>query len=537
MWPHGNASPTVVAICHQPARSPALPCTPHRRPEEYTRRRPERTPLYRIIAHHLETWLAERSLREETVATHIEDELRGYLRCGILSFGFARARCGSCGHDFLIAFSCKGRGVCPSCNGRRMTQTAAHLVDHVIPPVPMRQWVISVPKRLRWFLGQQPEAVAALTRISLSEVERLVHEAAGVASSPTADHVPRIGAVSFLHRFGSALNRHVHLHVCVTDGVFFRLATGNQTDASVEFLPARPITPGDLNTLTERVRHRLIRWFKRAGLLDAEAATDMRSWDHSGFSIDASVRIALEDRDVPSYTKSLEHLVRYCARPAFALERLTVIGGRDGKPEQVRYTLPRHKRGQWIGARRDKKATAPDARGVVTLSPHEFLDRLADLVPPPRKHRHRYHGVFAPNHPLRAAVTALAVGNAGKSPAAATRQAGQPGHPAGGADSEPQKRSHDTSRIAWAKLLARIAERFPLVCPACGGDIRLIAFIIDPGPIRKILAHVGEPVEPPPVSPARGPPTDWHELVQAHDDRDVMQASPDELPVIDIHSL
>jgi hypothetical protein len=91
--------------------------------------------------------------------------------------------------------------------------------------------------------------------------------------------------------------------------------------------------------------------------------------------------------------------------------------------------------------------------------------------------------------------------------------------------------------LSWAKLLARIAEAFPLACPACGGDNRLIAFIIDPGPIRKILAHVGEPVEPPPVSPARGPPTDWHELVQTHHDRDVMQAEPDEFQVIDIHAL
>jgi hypothetical protein len=55
--------------------------------------------------------------------------------------------------------------------------------------------------------------------------------------------------------------------------------------------------------------------------------------------------------------------------------------------------------------------------------------------------------------------------------------------------------------------------------PACGGDIRLIAFITEPGPIRKILTHLGEPLEPPPVSPARGPPTDWDELVQAHDER------------------
>ncbi|MEX0671368.1 MAG: hypothetical protein WD060_13030 [Pirellulales bacterium] len=64
---------------------------------------------------------------------------------------------------------------------------------------------------------------------------------------------------------------------------------------------------------------------------------------------------------------------------------------------------------------------------------------------------------------------------------------------------------------------------FPLACPACGGDIRLISFITDPGPVRKILAHVGEPVEPPPVSPARGPPTEWNELVQAHDELDVAQ--------------
>ena len=95
--------------------------------------------------------------------------------------------------------------------------------------------------------------------------------------------------------------------------------------------------------------------------------------------------------------------------------------------------------------------------------------------------------------------------------------------------------SHDTSRIAWAKLLARIGEQFPLECPAC--DVRLIAFITDPAPIRKILEAIGEPLEPPPLAPARGPPIDWPDLVQAHDDRDIVQAAPDEFPVIDIHTL
>ena len=91
-------------------------------------------------------------------------------------------------------------------------------------------------------------------------------------------------------------------------------------------------------------------------------------------------------------------------------------------------------------------------------------------------------------------------------------------------DAHQKPRSHDTSRIAWAKLLARVGEEFPLECPNCGGDIRLIAFITEPEPIQKILTHLGESLEPPPVLPVRGPPTDWGELVQAHDDRDVFQA-------------
>ena len=170
----------------------------------------------------------------------------------------------------------------------------------------------------------------------------------------------------------------------------------------------------------------------------------------------------------------------------------------------------------------------------------EFLDRLADLVPPPRKHRHRYHGVFAPNHKLRSAVTALAIGNVGKQREATTGGDGNDGRATGGCcDTKPDQkpRSHDTSRIAWAKLMARVGEEFPLQCPGCGGDIRLIAFIIEPGPIRKILTHLGEPLEPPPVSPARGPPADWGELVQVHDDRAIFQGRIDELPVIDIRSL
>ena len=178
----------------------------------------------------------------------------GYLRCGILCFGFARARCTGCGHGFLVAFSCKGT--------------------------------------------------------------------------------------------------------------------------------ARPVTPADLAHVTERIRTRLVRWFRRKRFLDAEAATAMRAWAHSGFSIDASVRVTLVGRDVPSYFWSLEHLLRYCARPAFALERLSLLSGHDGSPERIRYTLPRHKRSQWIGPGRRRQATGPGQHGVIDLEPFEFPDRLAVSVRP-----------------------------------------------------------------------------------------------------------------------------------------------------------
>ena len=211
------------------------------------------------------------------------------------------------------------------------------------------------------------------------------------------------------------------------------------------------------------------------------------------------------------------------------------------QPERVRYTLPRHKRGDWVGPGCARKSAPPGASGVVELSPFEVLDRLAPIIPPRRKHRHRYHWLVAPNHPLRPAVTAMAIGNltkphqavagehGGTSTAAAGDGCGAPGSIA------EQPCHHDTSGIAWAKLLARVGEEFPLACPSCGGDVRLISFITQLETIRKILTHVGEPLEPPHVSPARGPPVDWGDLERASGDEGLERLAADDLPMIDIH--
>ena len=99
----------------------------------YTRRRPEQSVLYGVVQAEIEGFLAHARARERGVPRFVERELRAFLACGILAHGFVRVRCDACAHERLVAFSCKGRGFCPACGGRRMADTAAHLMDRVLP--------------------------------------------------------------------------------------------------------------------------------------------------------------------------------------------------------------------------------------------------------------------------------------------------------------------------------------------------------------------------------------------------------------------
>ncbi len=342
-------------------------------------------------------------------------------------------------------------------------KTAAHLVDHVFPPLPVRQWVLSLPKRLRYFLQRKPAAVNAVLHIFLRTIEAALR-----AHSPGAGPRARLGAASFLHRFGSALNPHMHFHCCVFDGLF---EAEPDSDGQVRFSEAVGLSAQAVAAVQAQVRRRVLRWFVRRGWLSEEDRREMQRWAHSGgFSVDAAVRIEAWDR------AGLERLLRYCARPPFALERLQAIGA-----DRLVYHLPK---------------PGPEGRPDLILTPLELIDRLAALIPPPRLHRHRYHGVLAPNAPLRAAVTALARDTA------ATPDQPAVAEPVGG---EQHRRS--PARYLWAMLIARIYETFPLSCPQCGTEMRLIAFVTDTASVTRILEHIGEPPKPPVLSPARGPPT------------------------------
>ena len=110
------------------------------KPKLYNPRHPERTLLCQTMAEHFETWFEMGSAGQSdgrgdhhTPKPYVRQAFRKYLECGIFAHGFARAWCDDSGHNYFVTCSCKGRGVSPSCNTRRMVETAAHLCDHVFP--------------------------------------------------------------------------------------------------------------------------------------------------------------------------------------------------------------------------------------------------------------------------------------------------------------------------------------------------------------------------------------------------------------------
>src|SRR5207245_8145232 len=168
----------------------------------------------------------------------VVNEFRKFLRCGVLAHGFARARCGDCAFERLVPFSCKGRAVCPSCGGRRMTERAAHLVDHVLPAdVPVRQWVLSVPHRLRYRLAYDHRLCRTVLHVFVRALRSAYRRAArrpGLSGGET-------GMVTSVQRFGGAVNVHLHFHTLVLDGVFV-----SEPDGTLRFHAASPPTDDDV---------------------------------------------------------------------------------------------------------------------------------------------------------------------------------------------------------------------------------------------------------------------------------------------------
>jgi hypothetical protein len=442
----------------------------------YRRREPEKTLLYEVVQENLEALLAQARERNPDGAglpAFVEREFRAYLDCGILSRGFCRVVCRQCGDEKLVAFSCKGRGFCPSCGARRMFDTAAHLVDRVLPKAPYRQWVFAFPSYLRLRLAYQREFFEAARRIVVAAIfnwQRRGARRLGIKK-------PLPGAVSFSQRFSSSLAVWPHLHLVVPDGVF---AEDAASTVVFHVLP-RP-TVKDLEQVAVRIARRVYRWLSQHEVLDeptdALAATYAAAADPprrhrgegarpspklvalvEGFSLEAGRHVHEND------TEALERLCRYGSRPPLSMERLS-------RTEDDRLEL------------RFKKPLADGSTGI-RLTPMELMRRLAGLVLPPGFHAVSYHGVFASRAKVRPKLVPAAPGPPAEVPELSDAldlcQA-----------SPPRERY-----LSWAQLMARTRAVDVLRCARCGGEMELLAFVTEPNLAAEVLRRLG--LAPPPA--------------------------------------
>lgn len=437
----------------------------------------------------------------------MQREFEDYLRCGRLEHGFLRVHCDTCHAEHLVAFSCKRRGFCPSCGARRMAESAALLVDEVLPDQPMRQWVLSFPYPLRFLFAARPDVMGQVLGIVYRAIATRVIKKAGFTNKTA-----QTGAVTLIQRFGSALNLNIHFHMLLLDGVYV-----GGPDAAARFRWVKAPTTAELTQLVHTIAQRVGRFLERQGLLERDVENSYLASDAVdedplnqllGYSI--TYRIAVgpqagrkvftlqtlpasdpEDRfgdtvgKVAGFSlhagvaargherKKLERLCRYISRPAVSERQLSLTS--DGK---VRYEL---------------KTPYRDGATHVIFEPLDFIARLAALVPKPRVNLTRFHGVFAPNSKHRALVTPAQRGRGNK-----TR-----------VSDEPQTPTERRASMTWAQRLKRVFTIDIEVGTPCGGPVRVVACIEAPAVIQKILTHLkekAEPQEPNRLPESRAPP-------------------------------
>lgn len=508
-----------------------IPTTAIAKIPTYTRHQPETTTLYKLVQ---QNWLTFRQQVELDTGYPLPDfvikEFDEYLRCGILAHGFLRAKCEHCDFEMLVAFSCKRRGFCPSCGARRMSESAAHLVDCVLPMKPIRQWVLTFPVPIRQCLAVRPKIMARCLEIAHTAIAQYYRERANDSGAALTAKNAKAGAVTLIQRFGGSLNVNIHFHQLFIDGTYELDSDKQPVNFWVAGLPKLSEIEQVLSTIITRV----IRYLQRQGIiikddddgvfqlgisdedvfsrLQASSAVyrfatgkskgkkaivlkTVDDGDHnsssglvaknSGFSLHAGVATKADERD------KLERICRYIARPAVAESRLSVS---DSGDVVYRFKKP------W-----------DDGTAAIKLTPLELMERLAALVPRPRVHLTRFHGVLGPHYKYRKQIVPKPLLQPADAAAAATENTGTA--------KDPEKKQY---RMSWARLLKRVFKIDVQTCTKCGHDVRIIAAIEDPAVICKILNHLGLPTRAPAPYPARGPPqqslleVNTTEILQTH---------------------
>lgn len=453
----------------------------------YQRREPEKTPCYQIIKEHLPAFMSEREEEGRPLPAYVVKEFEAYLKCGILSHGFLRLKCQDCQNEKVVAFSCKTRGFCPSCWGKRMAETSEHLLEYVLPFAPYRQFVVSFPFPLRFWLQTNRKLYQKVHSLVIKRLHGFYRKKAH--SQGILDPVP--GTISFTQRWGSALNLNPHMHVLSLDGVYHMV----QDKPRFELLSS--ISDEEVQNIITQISHDVIGYLRKRGFLslegelvqhpspdktfeDSEAislatqsslsgkiafgpnagkyvtrigsgfgygeeiplAKGPLCYSVNGFSLHARTRIKTHQRD------QLGRLIEYMARGPLSNDRLEIT-----QEDQVRLSL---------------KTPWSDGTAHLLFSPGEFIEKLCALIPPPKGHLVRWSGCFAPNSPYRKLIRLKPEAKKGFN---------------FGSKSQSQKKNP-----SWARLLARVFKIDVLSCH-CGGQFKVIAAIRGFDGVTRYLDH------------------------------------------------
>ncbi len=477
----------------------------------YRRHRPETTALYEVVRDNLETLLG--AIDDGAIAVrvpkHARKELHAYLDCGLLCRGFARLKCRACDETRLVAFSCKGRGFCPSCMGRRMNATAANLIERVLPPsTPLRQCVLTFPFPWRPRLAQEREACPWGTANCSADSPRSSWIARSLAWATVQAFYARraahegnlgakTGAVSGVQGTSSDLRLNPHLHTIALDGAWSE--QGNE----LVFAGLGHLKTSEVGDVLERTVRRIERHLDRCGLLrtkeddldlsgEGDPESNLASSAVSGQSPPAGPQWSTGLR--PARLRALAYDKPLCASlDGFTLHAATRAGGLDaeGREALLRYVLR-------PPVAQERVEQQPDGLVRITLK-KAYRD---GSVPPPRFHTIHYAGVLAAASPWRSRVSA---------------PRGTPLLPPTAENVEPEKRVRKSGYRPWAELLERAFAVDVLSCPNCKGRMRLIAVVKNPLsiPLSGCRGRVDRSAEPragsrpalleEPRAPATGP--------------------------------
>jgi hypothetical protein len=388
----------------------------------------------------------------------------GYWRPIVERSVGAYLRCGDCGHEMFVAFSCKQRCTCPSCHQKRTLLTAIHVARDVCAAVPHRQVVLTIPKRLRLHTRFDRKLLGKLCAAAWSCLRDEIRQQLG-----RDDVTP--GMIAAIQTHGELLHWHPHIHTLLSCGAFA---------AEGEFLEVPEL---DTDRLREAWREAVFALYLAEEKIEPEVVENMRSWPHSGFSVDQSVFLPAGDR------AGIERLVGYMTRCPFSLSRLVKVT----ETGQVIYKAEKDACRAFPEADGDGLRPGP-RRNFQVLDPLEFLAEFTQHIPPKGSHLIRYYGWYS--NKARGMRRKAAEAEAPEQPSAA---------------SSPEVAARSRASQTWAMLIKRVYEVDPLVCTKCGGQMKVIAFIEPPQAdvIEKILRHCGLwCASSPRAPPADGDPVD-----------------------------